>query len=269
MNQKLSQKLSQKLTVVMPTFKRTEMLALALEKLRACPESSQAEVRIHLDHSNEPHISEVRLAETEYVRDVYFPEAQIYQAKNHVLAPSGCWNILQSLKAGWEAGSEYVALVEEDCLVTPDFFQRHMEMQASGEYFVTSGRKLPYLPGDYYTNPGCCFRRDKLALVIPHINDAYFVNLTGYLDRHFGPMSDGGNLDDGLVRRVMRSVNGEAKTAVPSIVSHIGFHYYQKQPLYMNPGTIQERIAWLRTFLSDIPARKKADPRYIGDLEEI
>jgi hypothetical protein len=254
----------QKLTVVTPTYKRPEMLALSLERLRACPEAKDLEVRIHLDHTND-----ARLNEVEYVRDTYFPEAQIYHAQNHVLAPSGCWNILHSLKAGWQTGAEYIFLVEEDCLVTPDFFKRHLEMQESGEYFVTSGRKLFYLPENYYTNPGCCFRRDKLALVLPHITDAYFADLTGYLDRKFGKMADGGNLDDGLIRRVMRSVSGEAKCATPPIVSHVGFHYYQKMAQYKNEGTIQERILWIRNFLSDIPARKKADPRYIGDLEEI
>jgi len=245
------------------------MLALSLERLQSCPEANEIEVQIRLDHSNEPHVAELRLQETEYARDMYFPAAEIYQAQNHVLAPSGCWNILHSLKTGWQTGAEYIFLVEEDCLVKPDFFKRHIEMQESGDYFVTSGRKLFYLPEGYYTNPGCCFRRDKLSFVIPHINDAYFADLTGYLDRHFGPMADGGNLDDGLVRRVMRSVDGEAKSAVPNIVSHVGFHFYQKQPLYVNVGTIQERIEWLRVFLSNIPERKRVDPRYIGDLEEI
>jgi len=259
----------QKLTVVMPTYKRLEMLALALERLRQCPESSQVEVRIHLDHSNETHVAEARLNETEYVRDTYFPDAQIYVAKNHPLAPSGCWNILHALKAGWETGAEYIALVEEDCLVKPDFFQKHLALQASDDYFVTSGRALSYLGEDYYTNPGSCYRRDKLALVIPHINDAYFADLTGYLDRHFGQMPDGGNLDDGLVRRVMRSVQGIAKCVSPAVVSHVGFHYYQRMQHYKNEGSIQERVSWLREFLSDIPARKRADPRYIGDLEEI
>jgi hypothetical protein len=245
------------------------MLALALEKLRQCPEANDVEVQIHLDHSNESHIAESRLADTEYVRDTYFPEAQIYVAKNHPLVPSGCWNILHSLKAGWETQAEFIFLVEEDVLVRPDFFRSHLMLQSTDDYFVTSGRVLFYLGEDYYTNPGCCFRRDKLALVIPHINDAYFADLTGYLDRHFGQMLDGGNLDDGLVRRVMRSVQGVAKCVVPAVVSHIGWHYYQRMQHYKNEGTIQERIAWLRTFLSDIPARKRADPRYIGDLEEI
>jgi hypothetical protein len=259
--------MNQKIAVVMPTFRRTEMLALALERLRACSESNQVEVRIHLDHIDHTHIA--RLNEVEYVRDTYFPEAQIYHAQNHPLVPSGCWNILNSLKAGWETGAEYITMVEEDVLVTPDFFKRHIEMQESGDYFVTCGRQLFYLPENYYSNPGTMYRRDKLALVIPHINSAYFSDLHGYLDRHFGPMSDGGVLDDGTIRRVMRSVGGEAKCAVPKICQHVGWHYYQKMAQYKNEGTIQERVTWIREFLSDIPARKKADPRYIGDLEEI
>jgi hypothetical protein len=252
-----------KSVVCIPTFRRTEMLALCLERISAAKDAPD-DIRIFLDHS----LPE-RLSEVEFVRDEYCPRATIFHAGNHILAPSGCWNILHSLKSGWETGSEYIFLVEEDVLIKPEFFQRHIEMQVSGDYFVTSGRKLFYLPEDYYTNPGCCFRRDKLALVIPHINLAYFADLSGYLDRKFGPMSDGGSLDDGLCRRVMRSVGGKAKCAIPHIASHCGFHYYQKMAHYKNEGTIQERILWIRNFLSDIPARKKADPRYIGDLEEI
>ncbi len=256
----------QKIVTAMPTLKRPEMLALSLEKLQAAkqhsPDLDVSDVRIFLDHSNNSK-NDVHLDETEYVRDTYFPTAEIFQAKNHPLTPGGCWNILQALKSGYETGADFVCLVEEDVLVRPDFFQKHLEMQASGDYFVTSGRTLPHLGPEYYTNPGCCFRRDKLAHVIPHICDAYFADLTGYLERHFPLMDDAGVLDDGLIRRVMRSVNGKARSAVPAIVSHIGFHYYNKMAQYRTEGLIADRIAQLRVILERVDTKDK----YTSDFE--
>jgi hypothetical protein len=248
-----------KMTVIMPTFRRPEMLALSLENLQATPEASSLDVRIYLDHCVQP----TRLEEVEYVRDEYFPAATIFHAGNHVLAPSGSWNILHSLKSGYETGAEYIALVEEDVLVRPDFFQRHLEMQASGDFFVTCGRQLAHLPTDYFSNPGSCYGREKLALVVPHICPAYFASQKDYLNQKFGSMDDAGILDDGLIRRVMRSVNGESRCAIPAIASHIGFHYYNRMTQYKNEGSIQDRIARLRVMLPNV---SPAD-RYTGDFE--
>jgi hypothetical protein len=183
--------------------------------------------------------------------------------------PSGSWNILQALKSGYETGAEYIAFVEEDVLVAADFFDRHLELQVSNDYFVTCGRKLPYFDDTFYSNPGTMYRREKLGLVIPHICDAYFFNQKAYIEKNFPRDDSMGILDDGLVRHVMASVGGKAKCAVPRIASHVGWHYYGKMHQYKNEGRLEDRIAWIREFLSDIPARKAADPRYIGDLEEL
>jgi hypothetical protein len=245
------------------------MLALTLERLSRTRQGFDLDVRIFLDHSNDPKLNVVRLHDTEYVRDTYFPTAEIFHANNHVVAPSGSYNILQSLLAGYKTGADFIALVEEDILVALEFFECHLEMQESSDYFVTSGRKLPQFDDTFFSNPGSMYRREKLALIIPHINDQYFADQSSYLERYFPHMDDAGVLDDGLCRRVMRSVNGRAKCAVPRIASHVGFYRYQQFQQYKNEGTIEERIRWIRDFLSDIPARKLADPRYIGDLEEL
>jgi hypothetical protein len=261
--------MNQKIVVVMPTLKRTEMLALSLEALSRTPQAFQLDLRIFLDHTHDHKLNDIRLSETEFVRDKYFPTAEIFAANNHVVTPGGCYNILQSLAAGYQTGADYIFMVEEDVIVRPDFIDRHIELQSSGDYFVTSGRKLAYFDDTFYSNPGTCYRSDKLAHVIPHICDQYFYNPKAYLEQRFPNMDDAGVLDDGLVRRVMRSLGEKAKCAVPRICSHIGWHYYGKMQMYKNEGRLEDRIAWIREFLSDIPARKAADPRYIGDLEEL
>ena len=244
--------------VVIPACKRPEFLALTLEKLSRTPEIESVDVRIFLDSG-----SEERLKEVEYVRDTYLPVAELFRAHTHVIAPSGTWNILGSLKAGYETGADFIYLVEEDIMCYPNFFQKHREMQASGDYFVTSGRRYGHMPIDFYSNPGTCYRREKLAHVVPHICKEYFADLPGYLNRHFPNMDESGTLDDGLIRRVMRSLNGKAICADPPCAVHQGFHYYGKLDPWIVKGTIQEKIEQLRKIIAGM---NPAD-RYSRDFE--
>jgi hypothetical protein len=252
--------MNQKSVVVMPTLKRPEFLALALEKLSETPEANSLDVRIYLDTC-----SDKRLEEVAFVRDTYLPTAEIFRAGLHVMAVSGCWNILHALKEGYETGAEYVFLVEEDVMVRPNFFQWHYQAQSEDDYFVTCGRRIRQRTTDYFTNPGSCYRRDKLALVMPHIRMEYFADNAGYVEKHFPHMDDAGVLDDGLIRRVMRSVDGKVKCATPSVAVHQGFHYFGHFDRSTTHGTIEERIVQLREML----ARISPSDRYTQDFESI
>jgi len=244
--------------VVMPSKNRPEMLALSLEKIALTPEGQYLDVRIYLDHGG-------NLAETEYVRDTYLPTAEIFQAKEHISVLSGCWNILQSLKAGYETEARLIYLVEEDVLVSKSFFSLHNRIHGTGTYFVTCGRRLGKFPTDFYSNPGTCYRRESIEKVLPHINDDYFRDPGGYLDKHFPTMAGmDGPLDDGLIRKVQRSVNGRVLCTDPATAFHQGFKYYGKLDPWVNrTGTIQERIQRLRKILSEI----KSTDRYAQDFE--
>lgn len=218
------------------------------------------DVRIFVDSCTDEIVNDV-----EYVRDTYLPTAQIYRANKHINVLSGTWNILQALKSGWETGAEYVCLVEEDVFVRPDFFQKHLEMQEGNDLFVSCGRRCGRMPLDFFSNPGSMYKRDKLALVLSHINDTYFSDPAGYLKKYF-PSMDGmdGPLDDGLIRKIIRSVDGKVRCAEPRICSHVGFRYYDRLEPYINKGqTIQERIQKLRELL---PAVRRSD-QYAGDFE--
>jgi hypothetical protein len=255
----------QKAIVVMPTLRRPEMLALSLEKLAIARQRSQLfqpsefVLNIFADTSDDN-----RFREIEYVQKTYCPEAVVTRAHARPSVPSGMWNILHSLKKGYESDADLVFLVEEDVLVSSDFFDWHMQTQASGDYLATCGRKLPRLPSyDKYQNPGACFKHEKLGLIVPHINDELFRDRITYYQKHFVNAPELSQLDDGLIRRIAKT--GGYKVAYPESpkCAHIGFLAYNRYDGWLNLGDIQTRIAGLRKLLP----RVSPEARYTKDFE--
>jgi len=242
--------------VVMPTFKRPEFLALALESVDRADQAPD-DVRIFLDYSDAK-----RLDEVEFVRDTYCPRASIYQAKPHVEAPSGCWNILNAYKQGFNCGAEIIFFVEEDCRIYRDYFTWSIKAQDSG-CFATCGRYIKRYGENYFTNPGASFRRESLALVVPHICDSFFADRRAYLTKTFGEFEEASDLDDGLIRHAQRSVNGFVMYPDTPKVAHQGFRMYGRTEEWRTTGSIQDRISQLRVMLDHI------DPwnRYTQDFE--
>ncbi len=239
------------------------MLALSLQKLRqswSVPDN----VHIYLDTC-----SAIKLDEVERVRDLYFPTALIFRAGEHPKAPQGCWNILHAIKSGYETGAGYVFLVEEDVMVYPDFFLWHYRAQRGEDRcdgtapIATCGRRWKHYKSDFYTNPGACLSRELLDKVVPHINDDFFAARRVYMNGVFGEMDEASDLDDGLIRRVIRQCGSYIQYPESPVCAHQGFWAYQKFVEYKTTGSVDERIEQLKRMLS------KIDPngRYTKDFE--
>lgn len=245
--------------VVIPTFSRPEFLALAL---RSIDESYNPpdDIRIFADFG-------ANLPEIEYVRDIYYPIAEIFHAKPHVKLPGGCWNILTSIKMGFETGADLVYLVEEDVMVRPHFFDWHRE-QHDGSLLASCGRKdarfYPLYPGAY-TNPGSCLSKALGDVLSPHICEDYFRDLKGYLMRHFEPNDAWSTLDDGLIRRVIVKMGQTCQypNFLGGVCAHQGIRGYRQFDIYKNEGGIKERIAELERLLASI----RPGDRYALDFE--
>jgi hypothetical protein len=256
---------NQNSVIVMPALRRPEMLALALERISQA-NNAPDDVRIFLDTCPDE-----RLEEVSFVRDIYLPTAEIFRAGEHQKLLSGTWNILHSLQEGWRTGKEYVHFIEEDVLVSRSYFDWAYQTHNSGDYFVVCGRRCGRLPLDFFSNPASTYRHDSLSKVVPHISEAYFDNNEKYLNDHFPEFKgQDGVLDDGLIRKVCKANGNRVKCAEPAVAAHVGFRMYQGPHEYKNTGkNIEERISWIREFLSDIPKRKQQDPRYLQDLETV
>lgn len=244
----------EKSLIAIPTANRPELLALTLEKLNdAISVSMNKDIKKSNVHIYADAVPESRLREIEAVRDLYLPEAFLFHAKPHTKAPSGCWNILNSIKSAAKH-AEDVYLVEEDVLVYPYFFEWH-ESQADA---VTScGRVHPNPRWKYrhlYTNPGSCLRRPLLDALIPHIRDEYFADTRGYLDRTFGPWHEITHLDDGLIRNVMREQCWLPVYPEKPVCAHVGFRGYAQLDIYANNETdLEKRIKRARELISNPP----------------
>jgi len=245
----------------MPVCHRPEMLALTLQKLRSSNRPDNLDVRIFADDL-------ANLESVKYVRDLYYPDAFIFQTEPHTIAPSGCWNILNSIKKGYETGADLIFMLEEDVLVQENFFQWHLQQHTSDEYLASCGRKDRHhypLYGPLYTNPGSCLSRRLVEQIIPHICDGYFLGLREYLDEKLPPRWDEqSSLDDGLIRRVIRKMGGKCVYPETPVCAHQGFRFYGKLDLYQNREIgIENRIRRLQEIIKTI----RPGDRYATDFE--
>jgi hypothetical protein len=260
-----------KSVVVMPAANRPEFCALALEQLgraRFCPT-----IFLNVDDVND------KLKEDfEYVFRNYFPKnvgGTFVIRDSHIKVTSGCWNILESIRNGYNVGAEYVFLVEEDILVMPDFFEYHWEQMDRGA-IVSCGRRCrmfyPRSPGTY-TNPGSALTRELLDALIPHVNDEFYKDTGGYMDREIGHVEGIHGLDDGLIRRVIWKNGWQDRVVYPPMetpmCAHTGFQAYENRFDFCHVDTtqsIQGKIDNLRHILKTID-RQGEKAKYIKDLD--
>lgn len=253
--------------VVIPAANRPEFAALTLEQLgkaRQCPA-----ILFNVDY-----IDDNLKKDFQYVFDHYSPpQTTLTYRQPHLQVSSGCWNILESIRDGYNTGAEGVFLVEEDVLVYPDFFEHHWKQVESGA-IVSCGRRCqrfyPRSPG-IYTNPGSYLSREFLHKLIPHINDEFYQNTGGYMDRVIGQVEGINGLDDGLIRRVLWS--NDWKVSYPSMedpkCAHVGFQAYENRYDFCHVDEtkdIQGKIDNLRNLLKTID-RKGEKERYVRDLD--
>jgi hypothetical protein len=245
--------------VVIPAANRPELLALTLEGLSNAP-GCPDDVRIYIDYPAKDSLDTFA-----WVRDNYLPTADLYLAKPHIAAPSGCWNILNSIKQGYESGADIIYMIEEDVRVFPNYFPYAKAAIAAG-YPAALGRATPMNRnnGPVYTNPGSALSRSTAEKVVRHINDDYFTRLRAYLDEHFGVYPNYSDLDDGLIRRIILADKGECMVPETPKAAHLGFYFYNKLDIYVNrEGTIQEKIERARELFRTV----KVGDRYSRDFE--
>lgn len=248
--------------VIVPTYDRPEMLWLCLEYLSRCSGIKSVQIRIYVDaHIGQPSMRE----EVAEVLDK-FTHLSIQVGYRYAHQFSGnSFNVLMAYKDAFETESKYVFLVEDDVLVRPEFLAWHrlLHMNQALGCSIAVAKEPQFGP---YVSLGVGFRREMLALIVPHCRMRYFQNMRAYCRMTFPPS----RLDceqDGLWARVL--VGQEVAWALEPLAQHVGWYGYHRQKSIRPQGSLTERYhqvkytltnnvilqAWSRDFNDILPLR--------------
>lgn len=261
--------------VIMPAYFRPEYTALALEYLAAADGASEKEVWVMQDRARENNGAlRAELPAMQQVYNAYALGGKFAKMEWHNREPNNfvgnpC-NFLEAYKRAYsQTDIRYVYLVEDDVLVSKDFFRWHEAVQATDDFFVTVGwhcvRNPEVLPStdptEYitsyrdYSSIGVCWKREKLAPFVKHARLEYYRDMAGYLKGAFpgSPIPAGQWTEQaGIVTRLLHETR-DRLVAWPSLrrCSHVGVNGYHRPKGYKFTGTLEVRIEALRAAVSD------------------
>lgn len=259
--------------VLVPTFNRPEYLWLCLEHLAAADGGAQKHVRVYHDtHHNDTQTVRVDYRLTAEVVSLFhnkFADITLTWRKPHGFI-GNCLNFLEAYREAYsDVDVRYVYLVEDDVLVSADFFAWHEAVQARGDYFVTvgwhccrwDGAVRNNDPTQYietqqdYSSIGVCWRREKLAPFVQHATTAYYGDHRNYLARAFpgNPINPGQWTEQaGIVTRMLHQFKN-CWVAWPTRrrCSHVGVSGYHRPNGQIFIGPLERRVASLRQAVTD------------------
>lgn len=226
--------------VLIPVYARPDYLRLCLEYLSRAEGSANKDIRIYVDRGK----SLIREF-YDVINSFRWPNMTVTFRGNHEYFGNS-FNVLEAYKEAYQSDARFVYLVEEDVLVTPDFFRWHETIQNQEDLFCSiayrchrnsATRKDIDDPAAYllsscdYASIGVCWKRNKLASVVEHANTDYYKDLNGYLAKHFpnNKFAECFTEQDGMIMRLLGESN-ERLTAWPFVPRsfHVGVAGYNR-----------------------------------------
>ncbi len=212
--------------VLVPSYKRSEMLYCSLEAIRAADPTIP--VRVFPDRGTD----ESAVAEK-------------FNASHHVtvkhLYHGNTFNVMEALK--WAYGQQYemVYVVEDDAIIDRTFFDWSRAALGNPIYddvFAACGWQYspqaiigdgPDLRIPWYLSVCSAIPRRSLYGIVQHSRPEYYGDMQGYLDRAYPGSHRRGSMhyeQDGLVLRVLESESKRCVWPRRPRATHIGFHGY-------------------------------------------
>jgi hypothetical protein len=216
--------------VVIPCFRRPAMLAALLRSIEACEFACYQRYLFAIDREAYKHVDEVI--------DTFSCTNKSVVRRRHRF-PGHTFNVLEGIKSARDQlrPTDLVYVLHEDMIVSPDFFNFHVEAHKLDPHavFVSSARGGRVFFGKdiesmVYRAPlasmrAVSFQAYRLERVIDHAQRAYYRDMIGYCASYLSsthPVADAEV--EGLVRRVaQRSTDGYGLHPVIPRASHIGY----------------------------------------------
>ena len=271
--------------VIIPAYFRPEYLSLCLEYLsKAEGARNNKEYWICQDmRPHDEHRYNLQMRWTKEVIDNSPLPVRFIQRQAHNYAGNS-YNTLEAYKEAYESEADFIHLVEEDCLVTPDYFTWHGMVQRSEPSAMCSvgyrcsrnhdARKDITASEAYFTTArdyasiGVCWRREKLAPLASHCLSAYYADQTGYIQRTFPGNRFAGDFceQDGLIMRVMWETRGFTVWPYVPRCYHLGWYGYHRPNGRRPDGQLKEKVNAIRDQISNGAALRISAPDF-GDIE--
>lgn len=271
--------------VLITSYYRPEYLALCLEYL-AKADGARDNKEYWICHDYRYHDEHRYAIQERWNREVVenspLPIKFIRRAAHSYEGNS--YNTLESYREAYLTDADLVYLVEDDVLVTPDFFTWHEAVQAqepavmcsvayrcsrnheartditeSGAYFVSARD---------YASIGVCWKRERLSPVLAHANPAYCAAPSDYLVRVFPGNRFAGDFSeqDGLIMRVMWDLRQEVVWPYVPRCYHMGWYGYHRPNGKRPDGQLAAKISSIRADITQ-PDRLKSVAPDFGDIE--
>lgn len=231
--------------VIVPTFDRPEMLWLCLEHIAACPEAKHQDVRVCVDRRNS---IAAPLTELAQLQDRYSALNVSLRFTPRHTHHGNSFNVLTALRQAYADDAEFdrFFLVEDDVLVSPEFFRWHNRVECQESPAASIGVRDP--GHGAYASLGVCLPRTTVAAILEHAVLAYFRDMRGYCRFAFPP-SPFDCEQDGLIARVL--AGQRVAWADPPVCSHVGWYGYHRTKTRRPTGTLEERVAQVKAAITD------------------
>ena len=270
--------------VIITAYMRPEYLSLCLEYLSKAT-GARDDKQYWLCQDMRPEDQHRNKMQLDWTREVVekspLPLRYIQRAPH--MFPGNSYNTLEAYKEAYGTTSRFVYLVEDDCLVSPDYFLWHEAVQEKEKGLLcsvgyrcirnsqartdVSDPSAFFLSSKDFASIGVCWRREELAPVVEHARPEYYSNSQSYLDNRFPADIYSGwfGEQDGCIMRVLHEQKKNVAWAYVPRAFHFGgygYHRFGRRP----DGQLAEKVRTLRSWIHDGEMLKTMFPDF-GDME--
>jgi hypothetical protein len=249
--------------VIIPTFDRPEFLWLCLENLAKIFEGSRNIPMIWVCediHADKPKGFTIEMEMLAVHREWQDKLGYAYYAVKPHTTYGNSYNVLESLTIASGSNYRYVYLLEDDVLVTPDFFEWNEAAQQKFDPWATCAGRL---------NRSLNFQINGREAIDENIQDtnACHKSVTAYMSwatcfsakalqdiRDFNAVYDGFEKrfeQDVMIQRKIRAAKLETVWPYVPRAFHLGWYSYHRDGGMKPNGTLEEKVKYLRAVTKD------------------
>ncbi len=237
--------------VLIPCYKRPEMLHHCLKHIQNARGSENLYYIFKVDCGFDPEI----LAVISSFR--YRHEVKLEPENDYDLGKLSN-NIINGYLYAIEKADQYVFMIETDVMISNDFFKWHYYIQYKQECYASIGsdnkntkfeltndhRNYYFGAKDDYQSLGVCFKKERLADLLPHNTAKYYMRPFRYIQSKF-PNSRFGKTwveQAGLIRRIVEQ--SQLNCVFPDVPRcyHAGFYGKNRGNRMKMTGTLSDKI---------------------------